>query len=130
MEPGAELEQRADTSFRADAARTRLDDPGDQPQKRRLAGAVAPDEPHRLTAADLHRDVAERPDVGRFGLAALDEEILERAGVTGMHAEAARDALDRDLADLHAPRVEADVTVRCGRGAAAFRDVRAAGIHD
>ena len=35
-------------------------------------------------------------------LPALDDEVLERARITGVHAEAARDALDRDLADLHA----------------------------
>ena len=102
MEPGAELEQRADAALRPDAAGRRLDDPGDQPQQRRLAGPVAADESDRLAASDVGRDVTQRPDVDRVGLPALDEEVLERARVTGVHAEAARDALDRDLADLHA----------------------------
>jgi hypothetical protein len=31
----------------------------------------------------------------------LDEQILEGARVTGVHAEAACDALDRDLACFH-----------------------------
>ena len=72
-----------------------------------LRSVVLPDplRPMRPTASPRstsRRDVTQRPDVGRVGLPALDEEILERAGVTCMHAEAARDALDRDLADLHA----------------------------
>ena len=37
MEAGAELEQRADAAADGDAPRGRLDDPGEQPQERRLA---------------------------------------------------------------------------------------------
>ena len=39
----------------------RLDDPGDQPEQRRLAGAVAADEPDRLARLDRERDVAGAP---------------------------------------------------------------------
>src|SRR5262249_24353432 len=101
VEPGTELEQRPDPALRADAADGRLDDPGDQPEKRRLAGAVSADEPDRLAAADLDGDVPQRPDVRRLRLAALDEEILERPRLARVDAEAARDALDRDLARFH-----------------------------
>ena len=52
VEPGAELEQRADPPLRAHASGRRLDDPGDEPQQRRLARAVAPDEPDGLAARD------------------------------------------------------------------------------
>ena len=55
-----------------------------------------------LAARDLGGDVAERPDVRRLRLAALDEEILQRARVAGVHAEAARDAFDTDLTNVHA----------------------------
>ena len=44
---------------------------------------------------DLGGDVAERPDVGRLRPSALDEEILERARLARVDAEAARDAFDR-----------------------------------
>ena len=70
-------------------------------EQRRLARAVAPDEPDRLAARDRERDVAQRPDVGRLRLPALDEEILERSRLAGMDAEAPRDAVDADLAEPH-----------------------------
>ncbi len=44
MEAGAQLEQRPDAPADLDTAGTRLDDPGDQAQQRRLAGAVAADQ--------------------------------------------------------------------------------------
>ena len=37
--------------------------PGDEPQQRRLAGAVAADEPDRLARLGLERDVPQRPHV-------------------------------------------------------------------
>ena len=64
-----------------------------------------PFRPIRPTASprgDLGGDVPERPHVRRVRLPALDEEILERARVARVDAEAASDALDRDLADFHA----------------------------
>ena len=44
VEPGAELEQRRDAPADLDAADAGLDDPADQLQERRLAGAVSPDQ--------------------------------------------------------------------------------------
>ena len=46
--------------------------------------------------------VVERPDVARLRPPALDEEVLQRARLTSVNTEAPRDAVDRDLARLHA----------------------------
>ena len=73
MEPRAELEQRADPAGGRDPSLGRLDDPGDQPEQRRLAGAVPPDEPHGLAGGDAERDVAERPHLLRPRAAPRDE---------------------------------------------------------
>ena len=102
MEAGAELEQRADPAADRDTPRRRLDDPGDQAQERRLAGAVAADEADGLAGLDRDRDVLERLDVLRAGAAAADEELLEAARLVCMNAEAARDPVDPDLARVHA----------------------------
>ena len=51
-----------------DPALGRLEDAGDQPQQRRLAGAVAPDEPDRLARLDREGDVAQRPDLAGLQL--------------------------------------------------------------
>jgi hypothetical protein len=89
VEAGAELQERADAAADGDGAARRPDDPGEQPQQGRLAGAVAADEAHRLAAPDLERHVPERPDVGRLGAAAQDEELLQRPRLARVHAEAA-----------------------------------------
>ena len=102
VEAGSELEQRPDTALRPDVARRRLDDPRDQPQQGRLPRSVAPDEADGLAGRDGDRDVAQRPHVRRGGLAALDDEILERPRLSRVHAEASGDAFDVDLADSHA----------------------------
>ena len=102
VEARAELEQGADPALATDASGRRLDDPGDDAKERRLARAVAADQADRLASADLGRDVVEGPHVGRVALAALDDEILERARLARVDAKAARDALDGDLANLHA----------------------------
>ena len=101
VEAGAELEQRADPAADLDAARRRLDDPGDQAQQRRLAGAVAADEPDGLARLDRERDVVERLHVLRLGAAAEDEQLLQAARLVRVDAEAARDPVDPDLARLH-----------------------------
>ena len=79
MEARAELEQRRDPAAGLDPARGRLDDPGDEPEQRRLAGAVPADEPDRLAGLDPHGDVAERLDLARAEPAARDEHVLDRA---------------------------------------------------
>ena len=58
VEPGAELEQRADPPADRDPPRRRLEDPGHQLQQRRLARAVSTDEPERVARLDLERHVA------------------------------------------------------------------------
>ena len=101
VEAGAELEQRADPAADGDAALGRLDDPGDQAQQRRLAGAVPADEPDRLARLDRERDVAQRQDVARLGAPAEHEQLLQASRLVRPDAEAARDPLDADLPRLH-----------------------------
>ena len=101
VEAGAELEQRADPSADGDAALGRLDDPGDQAQQRRLAGAVPADEPHGLARLDRERDVLERDHVGRLGSPAEHEQLLQASRLVRPDAEATRDPLDADLPRLH-----------------------------
>src|SRR5687768_12701649 len=97
MKARAELEERADAPLRAHASGRRLDDPGDHAKQRRLAGAVPADQANCFAARYLGRDVAQRPHVGRLRLPSLDEEILERARIARVDAEAASDAFDADL---------------------------------
>src|SRR5206468_3685098 len=80
-----------------DAAARRLDDPGEQSKQRRLARAVAADEPDRAARLDPERDVAQRPDVGAAHAAARDEQVLQRAVLARVDAEATRRVLDEDL---------------------------------
>ena len=101
MEAGAELEQAADAPARGDLPAGRLDDPGDEPQQRRLAGAVATDEPDGLARLDVHRDAVERPDLLRPGAASRDQELLQRLCLAGAHDEPPRDVLDGDLTGSH-----------------------------
>ena len=82
-------------------ARRRLDDPGDQAEQRRLAGAVAADQPDGLARLDRERDVVERLHVLRLGAAAEDEQLLQAPRLVRVDAEAARDPVDPDLARLH-----------------------------
>ena len=103
MEARAELEQRPDASAGRDRPVGRPDDPGDQPEQRRLAGAVAPDEADGLARRDRDGDVAERPDLLRTRPAARDEELLERVRLARADDEPPRDAVDRDLAGAHLP---------------------------
>ena len=102
MEARAELEQRADPPADGDAAGRRLDDSREQAQQRRLAGPVAADEADRAAGLDRERDVAQRDDVGAAHAAARDEQILERAVLARIDAEAARGVLDDDLSGPHA----------------------------
>jgi hypothetical protein len=60
VETCTELEQRRDPPARLDAAGGRLDDSRDDTQERRLPGAVAADEPDRMSGLDRQRDVAQR----------------------------------------------------------------------
>ena len=57
----------------------RLDDPRDQAQQRRLAGAVAADEADGIAGLDRQRDVAQRLHLARAAAAARDEHVLQRA---------------------------------------------------
>ena len=101
VEAGAELEQRRDAAARLDAPAGRLDDPRDEAQQRRLAGAVAADEADGVARLGRERDVAQRLHVARTAPAARDEEVLERALRLRVDAEGPRDAVDDDPAGRH-----------------------------
>ena len=103
VEPGSELEQRADPSLRADAAGGGLDDARDDPEQRRLAGAVTADQADCVSPEHVEVDVLERPDVGGLAPPTLNEEILEGSSLARVDAETARDAFDADLASFHVP---------------------------
>src|SRR5262249_55499888 len=102
MEAGAEFEQGADATADRDGARSGLDDPGDQPQERRLAGAVPAHEADRASRLRAEGHVAKRPDVGAAHAPPGHDEILQRPGLAGIDAEAPRSVLHRDLATIHA----------------------------
>src|SRR6266511_1280334 len=110
MEAGAQLEQRADAPTHLDLTRGRADDPGEEPEQRRLAGAVAPDEADGTPGLDVERDVPQRDDLGRARAAARDDEILQTAALAGIDLEHAPCAVNLDFARSHAS--ERSVSVR------------------
>ena len=71
MEAGADLEQAPDAPADLDAPARRRGDAREHLQQRRLAGAVAADDPEHLALLDLERHVAERPDLLRLRCAVL-----------------------------------------------------------
>src|SRR5262249_10822774 len=75
--------------------------PRDQPQQRRLAGAVPPDQGDRLARLDRGRDAVERLDVRAAGATPRDEQLLERPRRLRVDAEAAADGRDLDRARAH-----------------------------
>src|SRR6266516_2200320 len=117
MEARAELEQRADAPTDLDTDEGRLDDPGDQAQERRLAGAVAADEPDRATGRDPERDFLERNDVGRTRAPGRDDRILEAARLARIDLEATGRVLRDDLAWTHAHASEGTARARRTRPA-------------
>jgi hypothetical protein len=102
MEARTELEERADAAADGDRAVGRLDDPREEPQERRLAGAVAADEPDGTPGLDVERDVTERPHVRAACMPPREQEILQRTALARIDAEAPRRVVDRDLAGPHA----------------------------
>src|SRR5919197_1862516 len=101
MEPGAELQQRAAAPADVDASRGRLDDSGDQAQQRRLARAVAPDEPNGGTRLDPKRDVAQRDDVVPARAPVRDDEILQAPRLARVDLEAPRHTVGDDFPRPH-----------------------------
>ena len=109
----------------------RLEERGDDPQERRLAGAVGPDEADDLAAIDGQVDVAERLD-GLLGRR-LDQQALEAGRSRVDLADAPQPAAStarpraasssRNGGDVVAQLVEADVrrTARAGRRPAPSR---------
>jgi hypothetical protein len=79
VEPGADLDQRAHAPADLQFPGRRREDPGEELQKRRLAGAVRPDDPERLARMHVEVDVAQRPDLARAGALAPQQRLLEGA---------------------------------------------------
>ena len=98
VEAGAELEQRADAPTDVDTAGRRLDDPGEQAQKRRLAGTVASDETDRAPGVDVEGDVIERPHLRGPRPASGDDDVLQPTRFARIHLEVPRGMLGGDLA--------------------------------
>ena len=98
VEAGAELEQRCDAPTCLDPARRRLDDPRDDTQQRRLAGAVAADEPDGIARLDGERHVAESLHLSHAEPAARDEDVLQRPLRLRIDPEAPRHPVDDDPA--------------------------------
>ena len=63
VEPGADLEQRADPTPGAGAPLGRRGDAVDHLEQGALAGAVGADDPERASLVDAERHVAQRPDL-------------------------------------------------------------------
>src|SRR5262245_3445826 len=98
VEPRAELEQRADAPADVHRPGRRLDDSGDQPQQRRLAGAVAADEADGTAGLDPEGHISESNDVGRLRAAARDDDVLQAARLARIHLEVSRGVVGDDLA--------------------------------
>src|SRR5581483_1338309 len=98
VEPGADLEQRADASADVDIALGRLRDPREDLQERRLAGAVTADDSRRNTLRNLEVEVVERPHPLAL-LAAQPAGDLRVQRLDALQPVALRepDALDREL---------------------------------
>ncbi len=80
MEAGADLQQRPNAAADLRAPLRRLRDPREDLEERRLAGAVAADDPHNLALLDLERNVLERPDMALLVAVAAAEEPKRRGG--------------------------------------------------
>src|SRR5437660_10640015 len=97
MKTRAELEQRADPAADLDAPGGGLNDPGDEPQQRRLPRAVPADEPDSAARLDRERDVAQRDDLGGTRPSTRHDDVLEPAGFARIDLEAPRRTLSDDL---------------------------------
>src|SRR5450755_833350 len=76
----SELEQRADTAMHCDAAARRSDDPCNDLEQRRLAGAIFTNDPQRLAGRELKGDVVERSKSMRYAAATKQIEDQPKAG--------------------------------------------------
>src|ERR1044072_6080355 len=101
MEAGAELEQRDDAAADLDLAAGGLDDPREEAEERRLAGAVAADQADGVAGLDGEGHVSQGPDFGGLRRATGRDEVLQRPALPRVDLEATRDAVDRDLARSH-----------------------------
>src|SRR4029077_18859874 len=62
MEAGGQFDEGADPAANLGSAERWLENPREQLERRRLAGAVSPDDPQRLAIVHVERDVSQRPE--------------------------------------------------------------------
>src|SRR4029450_12629802 len=91
-------------------AAVRLEDPGNQAEKRRLARAVPADYANRLTGLDRERDITQRPDLLALKVAPPQDGFLERDVPLRVDPEPAADALGDNGSGLHASEGTARVS--------------------
>src|SRR5690606_33931920 len=89
VEPRADLQERPDAAVELDAPASRGGAAREDLEERRLAGAVAPDDPERLAVRHLERDVVEGVEE-RVLLLAGRPDPLDRGGCRGRRALAER----------------------------------------
>src|SRR6185436_13379900 len=81
MKAGSDLDQRANAAGDREPAGAGREDPGDQLQQSRLAGAVSTDDPKGLSTLDVEVDVLERPELPRSWQLASKDRFLERTAL-------------------------------------------------
>jgi len=99
MEPSAELQEGADPPADVDSSGGRLDDPGEQPQERRLPGAVTTDEPIALPGSTW-KDTSRSARTSRAGPGGARRRRPSAAALRAVDLEVPRGMLGCDLARL------------------------------
>ena len=100
LEAGPQLEEPRQLPADRHLARGGLEHAADALEERRLARAVAPEDPDRLALPDRQRHLAQRPEVlGGPALAAVDDALLDRVVLAVGQAEALGDVahVDREV---------------------------------
>src|SRR2546428_5649298 len=101
MDPRAGLQEGAAPPADVDSPGGRLDDPGEQPQERRLPGAITTDEPDRTAGFDMEGHIAKRPHLRGLRPAARDDDVLQPPRFARVDLEVPRGMLGGDLARLN-----------------------------
>ncbi len=108
VEADAELDERRHAPVDVDRAVVDAVDPGQALQQRRLARAVAPDDPEELARADVEGDVAQRRQrvVASPGASGCSARSLSVWTCSCGQAELLRHAVDEDCATARGSRSE------------------------
>ena len=101
IEARSHLDQGGDVAADRHLAGRRGIDPGQEPQQRALAGAVAADDAHAVAGLDLERDVAQGPELGAGhrrlpAQQQVEDGALERILLVGVVDEPKRDVVQLD----------------------------------